>query len=137
MLISLKIGKDNALTLPTTACTSVPGPDVPSWFGYFTRRHYSSKKTRQRLLSYIDALFIQGDILVAQDGQTRLGDFGITGAFRDLTYYDYKLEVLRYMAPERLSEAPMINGPSKKGDVYSLAMNSFEVFFSAINHPTT
>jgi serine/threonine protein kinase len=51
--------------------------------------------------------------------------------FRNLTYHDHKLETLRYIAPERLSEdlflPTTINSPSKASDVYSLAMTSFEV----------
>ena len=79
------------------------------------------------MTSHVDASYVQGNILIARDGEACLGDFGIASAFRDLTYHDYKLETIRYMAPERLSEAPMIDGPSKVSDVYSLAMTSFKV----------
>jgi hypothetical protein len=45
------------------------------------------------------------------------------------------------MAPERISNdligAPIINAPSKESDVYSLAMTSFEVRSSIVNHPAT
>ena len=80
---------------------------------------------------HVDTLYVQGNILITQDGKACIADFGIVGMFRDLTYHDYKLETLRYIAPERLSEdlflPTRINGPSKASDVYSLAMTSFEV----------
>jgi hypothetical protein len=82
---------------------------------------------KKRVISHVDASYVQGNILIARDGEACLGDFGIASAFRDLTYHDYKLETIRYMAPERLPEAPMIDGPSKVSDVYSLAMTSFKV----------
>ena len=89
---------------------------------------------------YIDAWYVQGNVLINRDGQACLSDFGITGAFRGLTHHDYKLETLRYMAPERLPPRsppedylPSISGPSKASDVYSLAMTSFEVCSSAVN----
>jgi hypothetical protein len=44
------------------------------------------------------------------------------------------------MAPERFSDdligALIINAPSKESDIYSLAMTSFEVRSSIVNHPT-
>ena len=62
------------------------------------------------------------------------------GVFRDLVYHNHKSETLRYMAPERLPAdlfSPLvINGPSTASDVYSLAMTSFEVCFSDMNHPS-
>ena len=85
------------------------------------------------MTSHINVLHVQGNILITQDGQACLGDFGIIGAFKDLTYHDYKLETIRYMAPERLSRVPTINSPSKQSDVYSLATTSFEVRSSAAN----
>ena len=33
---NLKIGEDNLLTLLATACTGVPGPDVPSRIWYLS-----------------------------------------------------------------------------------------------------
>ena len=50
--------------------------------------------------------------------------------------YWYKPGTLRYTAPERFDEVywlPSTTGPSKEGDVYSLAMVSFEVCFSVVN----
>jgi hypothetical protein len=45
------------------------------------------------------------------------------------------------MAPERFSHdligAPIINAPSKESDIYSLAVTSFEVRSSILNHLTT
>jgi hypothetical protein len=40
------------------------------------------------------------------------------------------------MAPERFSLDGKIDGSSKEDDVYSFAMTSFEVRFSAVNCPT-
>ena len=47
------------------------------------------------------------------------------------------------MAPERFPLAdlpeyypPTIDGPSKESDIYSLAMASFTVRSSVVNHPT-
>jgi hypothetical protein len=44
------------------------------------------------------------------------------------------------MAPERLPEdpypSPVINGPSRASDVYSLAVTAFEVRSSVVYHPT-
>ena len=61
-------------------------------------------------------------------------------AFRGFTHHDYKLETLRYMAPERLPSIdlpedylPTIDGPSRESDVYSVAITSFEVCSSAVN----
>ena len=79
--------------------------------------------------------------MITLDGQACLADFGIAGAFTDLTHRDYKLETLRYMAPERLAKdlflSPIIEGPSKMSDIYSLAMTSFKVGSSAVNPSTT
>ena len=87
----------------------------------------------------IDIWYVQGNILITQDGQACLADFGIAGAFRGLPRHDHKLETLRHMAPERFSEDidsfPIINGPTKAGDVYSLAITSFEVRPSTVNSP--
>ena len=53
-------------------------------------------------------------------------------------YHDYKLETLRYMAPERFLGhlGQIIEGPSKGSDVYSIAMTSFEVRPPTVAHPT-
>ena len=74
--------------------------------------------------------------MVTRDDQACLGDFGIAGGLKDFAHHDHKLETLRYMAPECLSKRPTINGPSKVGDVYSLAMTSFEVRPSVVDSPT-
>jgi hypothetical protein len=66
--------------------------------------------------------------------------------FRGLSLDWYKLETVRYMAPERFSAnfPPEIDDPSKESDAYSLAMTSFEVCSSVVNcltvwcdHPVT
>ena len=81
----------------------------------------------------VDTLYVQGNILITQDGQACLADFG--SAFRDLTSHDHKLETLQYMAPEHCLEDLSINGPSKTGDVYSFTMTSFKVCPPAVNYP--
>ena len=59
--------------------------------------------------------------------------------FEDTMLYTPKLEVLRYVAQERFVSSDtfwIIAGPSKEGDVYSLAMVSFKVYSSVVKHPT-
>jgi hypothetical protein len=80
-----------------------------------------------------DTRYVQSNILITQDGHACLGDFGIVDAVRDLTHHDHKLETLRYVAPEHF--AWYMSTPSKTSDVYSLAMTSFEVRCSIVNHP--
>jgi serine/threonine protein kinase len=83
--------------------------------------------------------------LITRDGQACLADFGITVAIEGLVLDWCKLDTLRYTAPERfpgdfprdITEFPGIDVPSKKGDVYSIAMTCFNVRSSAVNHPTT
>ncbi|KAF9641934.1 kinase-like protein [Thelephora ganbajun] len=66
-----------------------------------------------------------GNILITQDGRACLGDFGILSGFSDLSFIRFKLGTARYMALEQVS---LFNSsPSKKSDVYSLAMTSFTV----------
>jgi hypothetical protein len=54
---------------------------------------------------------------------------------REFLFAYHKLESIRYMAPEQLSWN-QTNIVSTEGDVYSLAMTSFEVCFSIVNCPT-
>ena len=64
--------------------------------------------------------------------------------FDDLPLNWCKLETLRYAAPEHfVGDTPegftplmRISDPSKMGDIYSIGMASFNVRFSATNHPT-
>jgi serine/threonine protein kinase len=88
------------------------------------------------VISHVDTWYVQDNILITQDGQACLRDFGIARAF---TYDTYKPETLRYMAPEQLKAYyPLPPGNfSGKSDVYSLAMTSFRVSYSAADHPTT
>ena len=83
----------------------------------------------------------QNNILIAQNGQACIGEFGITGAFRGLAFDAYEIGTLRYMAPERFPLKAFAGltagGPSKESDVYSLVMTSFSVCFSVVNHHTT
>ena len=88
----------------------------------------------------VDAQCVQNNILITQDGQACLGDFGIAGLFMRYTYRIHRQETLRYMAPERSSPYGVgfvVNGPSKESDIYSLAMTSFSVRASFVNHPIT
>jgi len=81
---------------------------------------------------------IQGNILITEDGQPCLGEFGITGSFQRFNYYFYELETLRYMAPESFLfphfPDTKTTGPLKESDVYSLALTSFTVCSSVANH---
>jgi len=81
----------------------------------------------------------QNNILIAQNGQACVGEFGITGAFRSLAFDAYEIGTLRYTAPERFPlkalEGLTAGGPSKERDVYSLMMTSFSVCFSIVTTP--
>jgi serine/threonine protein kinase len=85
--------------------------------------------------SQADTRYVQGNILVTQNGRACLGDFGIASVFGRLVCRNHKLETLRYMAlecfsgtsPGDVAPLPIADGPSKQSDVYSLAMTSFEV----------
>ena len=88
-------------------------------------------------------VLVQGNILVADDGTARLGDFGITGAITDPTTVEpgstttSKPGVVRYMAPEILNPPQFSlpnSNPSKESDVYSLAMTAYEVHSSHALH---
>ena len=90
------------------------------------------------MTSRVDTPYVQRNILIIQDGQACLGDFGIADAFRDHTYHIHPLETIRYMAPERLvGNLSWTNHLSTESDVYSLAMTSFEVRSSSTSHPTS
>jgi len=82
----------------------------------------------------------QNNILITQDGQACLSEFGIAGAFRTIWFYSIGLRTLRYLAPERILQSPLqdpeTSRPSKEGDVYSLVMTSFSVRSSVARHPT-
>ena len=88
---------------------------------------------------HVDIRYIQGNILITRDGQACLADFGVASVFIGPAFHAHTVGSLRYVAPERFSEdsdsLPMINGPSKQSDIYSLAMTSFEVRFSVVNYP--
>ena len=87
------------------------------------------------MTSHVDNLHIQNNILITQDGQACLGDFGIADAFRDHTYHSHSLETIRYMAPERLAENLLqTDHLLTESDVYSFVMTSFEVCSSATNY---
>jgi len=82
----------------------------------------------------------QNNILVTEDGQPCLGDFGIVGSFQPFPFYAYELETLRYLAPEtfifpHFHDSLRTTGHSKKSDIYSLALTSFTVCPSAVNRP--
>jgi serine/threonine protein kinase len=87
---------------------------------------------------HVDNLHVQNNILITQDGQACLGDFGIADTFRDHTYHSHPLEAIRYMAPERLAEnLSRTKHLLTESDIYSFAMTSFEVRSSATNYSTT
>ena len=102
-------------------------------------------RTKKSVSLHADALHVQSNILITQDGQACLADFGIAAAFNSFLISWSKLETLRYMAPERfagkfprdITSFPGINFPSKGGDVYSIMMTSFKVHSSAVNHSIT
>lgn len=83
-----------------------------------------------------DAYNHQGNILITEEGNACIGDFGITGVITDPTVVEpgstttSKPGVVRYMAPELLnpSQFGLTNSnPSKESDIYSLALTAFEV----------
>ncbi|KAF9643697.1 kinase-like protein [Thelephora ganbajun] len=71
-----------------------------------------------------------GNILITQDGRACLGDFGILGGFGDLSFTRFKLGTARYVALEQVSL--LKSSPSKKSDVYSLAVTSFTVLTGVV-----
>ena len=84
-----------------------------------------------------DPRSVQGNILITEEGNACLGDFGITGIIADPAIIKpgstttSKPGVTRYMAPELLD--PGLFGfthssPSKESDVYSFAMAAYQVF---------
>ena len=77
--------------------------------------------------------------MITEDGDARLGDFGITAIITDPTVVERdsmttsKPGVTRYMAPELLNPQQFgfkHSNPSKESDVYSFAMTAYEVFYS-------
>ena len=100
-------------------------------------------KTKRRMNLRADAWHIQNNILITQDGQACIADFGFSDMF-SLYLSLCKLETLRFTAPERLSkpfpsdlDSPAslrLYSPSEKGDIYSIAMTSFSVRSSTVNH---
>ena len=80
----------------------------------------------------------QNNILITQDGQACLGEFGITGTFACFQFRVYELTNLRYMAPECFVMKFWDEKPSKHlrgSDVYSFVMTSFSVRSSSVNRP--
>ena len=72
----------------------------------------------------------QNNILITQDSQACLGDFGITGSFACFEFMVYEITTLQYMAPECFSSLLWVEEPRKRlsgSDVYSFAMTSFSV----------
>ena len=89
-----------------------------------------------RLESRVDVLFVQGNILIDEEGGARLGDFGMTTIMSDPTIVDLisaegpYLSSVSYMAPELLNpfQFNAKNGnPTKESDIYSLAVTIYEV----------
>lgn len=79
---------------------------------------------------HADAQCVQNNILITEDGQACLGDFGIAGTFTGYLYLFHEPETLRYMAPERFLcdiTSFLVIRSSKESDVWSLAMTSFSV----------
>ena len=77
----------------------------------------------------VNALHVQGNILITPNGNACLGDFGIAGAFAWFWDYSYrpKLGTARYMAPEQFANDNDVKFASKESDIYSLTMTSFTV----------
>ena len=80
----------------------------------------------------------QNNILITQDGQACLGEFGVTTSFPFFGIVAYELQTAQYMAPECVSwqlggQEP--NRHSKESDVYSLAVTSFSVCSPGVNNP--
>jgi serine/threonine protein kinase len=59
-------------------------------------------KTKRRVNLHADAWHVQNNILITQDGQACLADFGFAATFT-LTAQVCKLETLRFTAPECFS----------------------------------
>lgn len=76
-------------------------------------------------LDLLHGCIAPGNILISRDGRACLGDFGIVGNFGKLSFPSFKLGTARYMAVERMDLTD--GSPSKKSDIYSLAMTSFTV----------
>jgi serine/threonine protein kinase len=131
--INFKLNGDNLLTQPTIARTSMQRPHASSWVEYFPWCHQSGRRTKKRLISHVHARYAQGNILVTQDGQACLSDFGIASWSSKLLTHEHQIETLRYMAPERIMtiirDPPENTAPFRTNDVYSLTMASFEVCF--------
>ena len=76
--------------------------------------------------------------MITEEGDARLGDFGIRGIITDSTVAerggvtDFESGVTRYLAPELLNPQFGLpdSNPSKESDVYSFAMTAYEVFSS-------
>jgi serine/threonine protein kinase len=99
---------------------------------------------KRRVNLHADAWHVQNNILIAQDGQACLADFGFAAGFRSYPRV-CKLETLRFTAPEGfttmissidLIDLQYLNYPSKEGDIYSVAMTSFNVRSSAVSCST-
>jgi len=71
--------------------------------------------------------YVQGNVLITQDGNACLGDLGITRLFADFSHRVFKLATARYMAPEQFDRNSYAGPTSKESDVYCLAMTSFTV----------
>ena len=79
----------------------------------------------------------QGNILVTEEGNACLGDFGVTAIVINRAVVEpqsmttSKPGTVRYMAPELLNppQFGLTNSdPSKESDIYSFAMTAYEVF---------
>jgi len=84
---------------------------------------------KDRLTPRANVRCAQNNILVTRDGQACLGDFAIVMPSEHIYQFHHQ-ETLRYMAPECIVHdwgTFVVHRPSKKSDVYSLAMTSFSV----------
>ena len=81
-------------------------------------------------------LSVQGNILITEEGDACLGDFGI---IPDPSFVERdgitaaNQGAVRYMAPELLNPpryGPERSNHSKESDVFSFAMTTYEVFLS-------
>ena len=104
--INLKIDENNLLTCPQQLAQVCRGLMFLHRLGVLHGGITPVSKIKERAGGHINPRHVQNNILSTRDGQACLGDFGVIIAFRDVASHNYKVETLRYMAPERFRETP-------------------------------